>query len=410
MKILYHHRTRAEDAQGVHIQEMVKAFQRQGHEVFVAGLISPDKSTGRSSYSSFIGRMTVKAPYWLYEVMELVYNLYAFYYLCRRTKKFRPDVIYERYAIFTFAGLIVARLFKIPFILEVNAPLALEKKKYTKLFFARTANIIERYVCSKAFKTIVVSTPLKKIMQENGVLEEKLVVIPNGVNTEVFYPEIDGTPVRDRYGLNGKIVLGFVGWMREWHGLEDLLRLYVDHQMDKKNIHLLLIGDGPALGALQEFAKKSGILNQGVTLTGAVPRDDIPQYIAAFDLALQPDSTDYACPIKLVEYMGMGKGAIAPDKSNIREMLSDDYPGLFQAGNWQSMAEIILKNSSGKEKARALGEQAYQRLKRRKFFWTENVTRVLALLQAEESSPGKHSQIGPKKRYGRDEVTEWMSD
>jgi glycosyltransferase involved in cell wall biosynthesis len=115
-------------------------------------------------------------------------------------------------------------------------------------------------------------------------------------------------------------------------------------------------------------------------LTGAVPRQEVPKHIAAFDLALQPDVTDYACPIKLVEYMGMGKGPIAPDKPNIRELLSDDYPGLFQTGNWENMAETILKNSSSKDKARLLGDMAYQRIKQQKYFWIENVDRVLRLI------------------------------
>jgi glycosyltransferase involved in cell wall biosynthesis len=312
--------------------------------------------------------------------MELVYNLYAFVSLSRKIKKFRPELIYERYAIFTFAGLLVAKLYKIPFILEVNAPLAFEKKKYSKLFFNRMAAAIERFVCSRSHATIVVSTPLKKIIQKSRVPEDKLVVIPNGINPETFHPNIDGFPVRQRLGLNGKIVLGFVGWMREWHGLEDLLRIYIDQQMNKQGIHLLLVGDGPALPALKEYAAQNGVLNHGITLTGAVPRKEVPKHIAAFDLALQPDVTDYACPIKLVEYMGMGKGPIAPDKPNIRELLSDDYPGLFQTGNWENMAETILKNSSSKDKARLLGDMAYQRIKQQKYFWIENVDRVLRLI------------------------------
>ena len=88
MKILYHHRTRAEDAQGVHIQEMVNAFQKQGHEVIVAGLMSPEnKNTGSKS---FIGKIAAKAPYWLYEIMELGYNLYAVVSLSWQIKTFRP--------------------------------------------------------------------------------------------------------------------------------------------------------------------------------------------------------------------------------------------------------------------------------------------------------------------------------
>ena len=89
----------------------------------------------------------------------------------------------------------------------------------------------------------MVSTPLKKLLQDIGVPYDHMVVIPNGINPRIFNPNIDGNAVRKRLGLDGKIVLGFVGWFRKWHGLEEFLRVYVKHGMGKKNIHLLLVGD-----------------------------------------------------------------------------------------------------------------------------------------------------------------------
>ena len=72
------------------------------------------------------------------------------------------------------------------------------------------------------------------------------------------------------------------------------------------------MGDGPAYKDLESYALKENIIQSGVTFIGPVTRENIPKYIAAFDLALQPDVTDYASPIKLFEYMAMGKGVIAP--------------------------------------------------------------------------------------------------
>ena len=227
----------------------------------------------------------------------------------------------------------------------------------------------------------MVSTPLKKLLQDIGVPYDHMVVIPNGINPRIFNPNIDGNAVRKRLGLDGKIVLGFVGWFRKWHGLEELLRVYVKHGMGKKNIHLLLVGDGPAYKDLEAYARKNVILEKGVTLTGPVVRKGIPGYIAAFDLALQPDVTDYASPIKLFEYMAMEKGVIAPNKDNIKEIVGNAYKALFKAGDWDDMARTILKYAQSKQQAIKLGKQAQNIVYKNQYLWLENARKSLDLFK-----------------------------
>ena len=190
------------------------------------------------------------------------------------------------------------------------------------------------------------------------------------------------TAVRKSFGFDGKIVLGFVGWFRKWHGLEELLRAYVTHNMQQKNICLLLVGDGPAYKDLEIYARKNGIFETGVTFTGPVARKDIPSYIATFDLALQPDVTDYASPIKLFEYMAMEKGVIAPNKDNIKEIVGHGYKALFEAGNWDDMARTILEYAQSKQQAIELGKQAQNILYENQYLWLENARRSLGLLNS----------------------------
>jgi len=382
MKILYHHRTRAEDAQGIHVQEMVNAFRELGHEVEIAAIASEGKNQASKSSESLTSRFAAKVPPLIYEFLEILYNLYGFCLLTKKILKFRPHVIYERYALYTVAGILVSKLFRIPLILEVNAPLAFEKKKYGKLALPAFAKTFERWICSHSDKTIVVSTALRKLLHDIGVPYEHMAVISNGINPRTFNPDIDGSTVRKRFGFEGKIVLGFVGWFRKWHGLEDLLRAYVKYHMKEKNIHLLLVGDGPAYNDLEAYARENGILGKGVTLTGSVARKDIPIYIAAFDLALQPDVTDYASPIKLFEYMAMGKGVIAPNKDNIKEIVGHGYKALFKAGDWDDMARSILEYAQLKQKTKELGEQTRNILHKNQYLWLENARRTLALLKS----------------------------
>lgn len=380
MRILYHHRTRAEDAQGIHILEMVNAFRKLGHHVEVVGIVSPNAANGQKRKKSWISRTAAKVPPVIYELLELMYNFYGFYMLKKKVKQFKPDFIYERYALNTFAGILVSKLYHIPLILEVNAPLAYEKLKYTKLCLPAIAMFLERWICSNTHKTIVVSTPLKKILQNVGVPEDKMVVIPNGINPGIFCPKLGRNFMRKHLGLNDKTVLGFAGWFRKWHGLEELLRIYVNYNMLEKNIHLLLVGDGPAYADLESFARQNGIFETGITFAGPVPRKDVPKYIAAFDIALQPDVTDYASPIKLFEYMGMGKGIIAPDKKNIKEIVKNDYGGLFAAGDWDDMAKTIFKYAHSGNKIIEFGKMSRRILVENKYFWIDNARKAVALV------------------------------
>ncbi|VVS93990.1 glycosyltransferase family 4 protein [Desulfoluna spongiiphila] len=376
MKILYHHRTRAEDAQGIHITELVRAFRKLGHKVTVVGLIEP----GTASTGSSISRFASLVPAWAYEVLELLYNVYGFFVLRAEVRREKPDFLYERYALHNVSGVFVSAFCKIPLILEVNAPLALEKAMYGSLVMGKLARLTERFICSRAHRTIVVSTPLKKILMASGVPEEKIVVMPNGINPDHFSAQDSGVAVRERYGLQGKIVLGFVGWFRKWHGLEELLEVFCKHGMADRGMHIMLVGDGPACSDLERYARAKGIYGSGVTFTGPVSRQEVPEYIAAFDVALQPDVTDYASPMKLFEYMAMGKGVIAPNKENMLEIFGAGYGALFSGSDPEDMARVMLACASDTHQPRALGAKASSILRERSYYWTTNAKGVLALV------------------------------
>lgn len=114
MRILYHHRTRAEDAQGIHIQEMVSAFRELGHEVEVVGIVSEDRKGAMSkSHESLASRFAAKLPPFAYEFIRNLYNFYGLYLLIKRVRKFRPHFIYERYALYNIAGILVSKLSRV---------------------------------------------------------------------------------------------------------------------------------------------------------------------------------------------------------------------------------------------------------------------------------------------------------
>ena len=145
MRILYHHRTRGTDAQRVHIMEMVEAFRELGHDVQIVSLVGDEdrddaeRDASEAGWKSFIRKL----PY-AYEIVQLAYNPIGMLLLFKKLFRAKVDFIYERYALFNFAGVLTARLFRIPLILEVNSPLALEQGRDRDIRATRFAAAVDR--------------------------------------------------------------------------------------------------------------------------------------------------------------------------------------------------------------------------------------------------------------------------
>ena len=133
---------------------------------------------------------------------------------------FQPVIIYERYSLFSYAGVELARQLQIPLVLEVNAPLRQEQAKYRQLVLKCTAEELERKVLNSADALIVVSKELEDYARQLGVSSQRITVLPNGVDPVRFNPAISGDAVRSGYDLNGKRVIGFVGSLKPWHDLD----------------------------------------------------------------------------------------------------------------------------------------------------------------------------------------------
>ena len=128
MRILFHHRIASRDGQAVHIEELIAALRRQGHETILVGPPS-FMSTGFGGSNPLVDRIKRSFPGALYELSEIGYNAKAFLRLRAAVRAHRPDIIYERFSLFLLAGLWMHRLSGIPMLLEVNSPLYEERTK-----------------------------------------------------------------------------------------------------------------------------------------------------------------------------------------------------------------------------------------------------------------------------------------
>ena len=168
-------------------------------------------------------------------------------------------------------------------------------------------------------------------------------VIPNGIDRAHFPPDLSGQAVRERYGLEGKIVIGFTGFMRAWHGVPAVIDVMRELRRSH-DLHFLLVGDGDGRDELLQTARAHGPREGRITITGIVDRAQIPGYVAAFDIAMQPKATAYASPLKLCVYMGLARAIVAPDQPNLREVLRDGENALlFKPDDPESLRGVLRR-------------------------------------------------------------------
>jgi glycosyltransferase involved in cell wall biosynthesis len=378
MKILYHHRTLGDGAEGIHIAEMVNAFRKLGHEVLLMGP-GVEKGPGEEKKSNrFVWVKNIfRGP--AYELVELAYNLFAFRNFNNVIREFKPDFIYDRYITFNYSAVAAGRRNKIPVFLEVNAPLAYERDNEPDetLYLKKIAYGIEKKVCCDASKTIVVSTPLKDYLLSMGVPEEKVYVLPNGVNTDNFFPRPKSERLMQELHLDtNDIVIGFVGILRPWHGIDILLEAFKRVNDENPDSKLLLVGDGHIRNEIEKRAEKIGVKDK-LIITGRVPHDKVAEYVALFDIAISPKATFYASPMKIIEYMAQQKAVVAPDMANLRDLINNGKNGvLFEPESVESISATLKTLVADNSQREALGGQALSAVSN-KLNWVANAQSVI---------------------------------
>jgi len=373
VRILYSHRIQSRDGQSVHVEALVAALRELGHDVRVVGPGFYEQAEFGGE-SSFVAALRARLPRALAELAELAYNAPAWLRVRLACQRFRPDLIYERYNLYYLAGTLVARRKGIPLFLEVNAPLVEERSRHGGLGLPRLAGWAERFVWRSADRVLAVTGVLKAMIVAAGVPQQQIVVVPNGIDPLRF------ADLPQRPATVDKVVLGFVGFVREWHGLDTVIAAMAADPATP--LELVVVGDGPAVPALRQQAATLGVADR-VHIAGLVAHDAIPGLVAGFDIALQPRVVAYASPLKLFEYMAAGKAIVAPDQPNIREVLVDGVTALlFDPAASDTMWTAIRRLAADPPLRGQLGGAASAEVARRAYTWRANAERVVALADA----------------------------
>ncbi|MFH1215526.1 MAG: glycosyltransferase family 4 protein [Pseudomonadota bacterium] len=379
MNILYHHRTMGRGAEGVHIANMVNAFECCGHSVSIISPpgVDPRNDAGKDvfelkkkdkdthfSFGFFLKVFSRKFPQFLFELLEIIYNFYAFFAVGKKLRNAKFDLIYERYAFFGFITGCLAKRRKIPFVLEVNETSGLER--FRGQAFISLTNWFEKKILSQADLIVVVSSFLKSKIVERGVAAQKILVLPNGVDLEKFNIESETSSarsIREKYDIrDNDIVFGFVGWFADWDRLDKLIEIFHEVHTSHTGSKLMLVGDGAIRQKLEKQVTDLR-LQKNVIFTGPVERNKVQHYIAAIDICVLPHSNKFGSPIVLFEFMAMAKTVIAPMLDPITDVLTNGRTGLlFQVGDFVGLKKILITVLTDESLRKKLGYAAKEEI------------------------------------------------
>jgi len=367
--------------------ETVSALRGQGHRV--CNLLYGDvvgKTESRLRNTS----QKISQKHLLYRsIQPLLRDIYELYRDTQDIRFVDPifrdnsiDLIYERLTQNKTTVSVCTQKYEIPLIVESNAPVEDRRDWGAPLFYITKR--LEKTVLNRADAVTVVSTPLKKYYERTGIDAQKIFVLPNGINQERFSPENVSRDVRAELGLYDKIIVGFVGTIAFYHGIELFSTLARICRSSGDDVHFMIVGADQVYGhwtnQLRSTLGQEQLSNM-FTFTGPIPNTEVPNYIAAMDICLLPRFMWYGSPMKIFEYAAMGKAIVAPDQENIRDALTHGETALLVKSDNPATIVQAVKDLVRDERLRdQLGNAAREHILST-HTWNKNAERILEIYE-----------------------------
>jgi glycosyltransferase involved in cell wall biosynthesis len=381
----------------VHVQQLVNALARLGHEVVIYGTRLGDGDPSRLSARIVeVARPAAAAAPACAEglpadalrrermIKELGWRDHARALEARVLADHASspfDLVYERYSLWSRSAARLTARAGIASVVEVNAPLLTEAEAYRELAAVEEARAIEAEVFRCAGAIVAVSDGVRDYVVARGAAPGRVHVVPNGVDPAVFDPAVAPAALDQ---LDGCPVIGFAGGLKPWHGLQELLGAFRIVSAARSEARLLIVGDGPMRGWVEGFVAGAG-LGGKVVLTGWQPHDRLPSLVRRMDVATAPYPVlgdFYFSPLKLFEYMSLGRAIVASRIGQIASVVEEGRSGLLvEPGSVGELAQSLLRllDDEGLRHELGAGAQAASR----RYTWLENARRITELAAAQ---------------------------
>jgi len=350
----------------VHLRAVAGAWLRMGHEV-VALVANAGPEAGRAPLEALGMRVHVltepRSESALRDALAQV----------------QPDLVHERLALLAPEGACAARELGLPHLYEVNAPLDEEAAAHRGFDRVEEARAAFRAGFAASRGAMAVSEEVARWVRGLAPEGFPVIVESNGAGRE-FLAAPDAAAVRAfkaRLGMaDDEFVIGFVGTFRPWHDIDTVLEAACAVG-ETVRTRLLMVGDGPQ----REHIVRT--MNEGpasLTLTGAVPHDDVPLYLACCDVVAVPYATRdvYFSPLKLIEAMAAGRAVVASATGPVSRVVRDGHDGLLvEPGDRVAFAAAAQRLARDPAMRARLGDEA-RRTVEREHTWDAVTARVLS--------------------------------
>jgi len=278
-------------------------------------------------------------------------------YLSFIKKEGKPHIIYSRGVI--PVPVLLSKILNVPIIFEINSIRSEEiiLEGYSE-FISKMIGIDMQLNCKLSNKIITVTQEIKDyLIKEYYIREEKILVITNGVNTNLFYPK---NKEKSKLELNldkTKKYVCFVGSLAPWQGLEYLIEAAPMIIKEQPETMFLIVGDGLLKKDLEKlvFEKK---LQKYYIFTGSKPHEEVPEYINASDICVcykKPLTSGFS-PLKMYEYMACGKPVIASEAKGFEFVKEKKVGLLVEAENAEKLSFAIVELLNNEKLSKDMGE------------------------------------------------------
>lgn len=213
-----------------------------------------------------------------------------------------------------------------------------------------------------ATRVFAITRALKDELVNRGVDPDKIQIIPNGVDADRFQPQARDYELAARLNIEGKTVIGYVGSILDYEGIDLLLDAAGNLKSERSDFHVLIVGDGAELERFRNRVAADG-LGDVITFTGRVPHEDVESYYSLIDITPFPRLPLPVCemvsPLKPFEAMAMSKAVVASNVDALEEIVTPGLNGLLHIkGDKESLTSQLRLLLEDQTLRTRLGEQA----------------------------------------------------
>lgn len=343
----------------IHVRALCDQFARAGHDVT---LFAP--RFGIASHGAY-EEVRILTPR---RLLSVFFQPQLLLRLLTHALRARPDVLYVRHSHLLIVPTLLGKFFKIPVVLEVNGILEQDAEHINKTLRSRillasgTFSFLERSNARLAALIIAVTPGIKEyFVTRYRAAPEKIAVIRNGVDTDLFKPMPRGEARRTLGLAADKMYIGYIGSLHEWQGVRYLALIAAALRAAYPQVCFLIVGDGEERAFLGPFIHEHVLDN--VELRPAVSHDTVPRYINSFDICINYPlkfRNGATSPFKVYEYLACGKPVVSSDLSSIRGEFGDSL-AYADPESAESLADAVrhLIDNPGEREARAAKARAF---------------------------------------------------